>query len=503
MGEERSKRRLAAILAADVVGYSRLMEADEAGTLAALKAWRGDVLKPLVARHRGRIFKLMGDGVLVEFGSAVNAVQCAVDLQRDTAAVSADLPEDRRIVLRIGVSLGDVMVEGADLYGDGVNIAARLEGIAEPGGILVSGAAYDQVRNKISVGFEDLGAQTLKNIAEPVRAYRVAGLPTVAVSAPKPRTANPSIAVLPFVNMSGDPEQEYFSDGITEDIITELSRFRHLHVIARNSSFQFRGKDIDVKRIGRELGVQYLVEGSVRRVGDRIRITAQLIDTIADSHLWAERYDRDARDILALQEEVAHAVAATAGGRVDAAGRERAMRLSPAALRAYDLVLRAKALVLRHSRADNEQARLCAEKAIELDPTSSRAHAWLAMSRFYEYMAYWTDTREASLREAYELAQRAVLLDESDSLACVMLGFMHLGRRNFDEARSELEKAIDLNPNDSEARGIYAFFLTAIGRPDAAIEQFDLAKRQNPYDMTYTPWIKGIVYFTAHRYDDA
>ncbi len=503
MAEERTQRRLAAILAADVVGYSRLMEADETGTLAALKARRKEVLDPLVARHQGRIFKVTGDGVLVEFASAINAVQCAVDLQRDMATANGDLPEARRVVLRVGVNLGDVMVEGGDRYGDGVNIAARLEQLADPGGILVSGTTYDHARNKVRAGFEDLGPQTLKNIAEPVRVYRVVGAPTVVASAPTPTTAKPSIAVLPFVNMSGDPEQEYFSDGITEDIITELSRFRDLHVIARNSSFQFRGKDIDVKRIGRELGVQYLVEGSVRRVGDRIRITAQLIDTIADSHLWAERYDRDAQDILALQEEVAHAVAATAGGRVEAAGRERAVRLSPAGHRVYDLVLRAKALFLRASRGDNEQARLCAERAIELDPTSSQAHAVLAACRFYEYMAHWTDTREASLREAYELAQRAVLLDETVSFACMILGLVHLARRNFDEARSEFEKAVDLNPNDSEARSVYAFFLTAVGRPDAAIEQLDLGKRQNPYDMTYTPWIKGIAYFTAHRYEDA
>lgn len=265
MAEEHVQRRLAAILAADVVGYSRLMGADEAGTLAALKTRRRDVLAPLVAKHQGRIFKTTGDGVLVEFGSAVNAVQCAVDLQRGMAAANAEQPDDRHIVLRIGVNLGDVMVDGSDLYGDGVNIAARLEALAEPGGILVSGTAYDHVGTKIRVAFDDLGAQTMKNIAQLVRAYRVSGALPVAVTSPTLMSGKPSIAVLPFTNMSGDSEQQYFSDGITEDIITELSRFHQLVVIARHTSFQYRDMAGDITRIGRELQVHYVVEGSIRR----------------------------------------------------------------------------------------------------------------------------------------------------------------------------------------------------------------------------------------------
>jgi adenylate cyclase len=276
MAEERVQRRLAAILAADVVGYSRLMQLDEASTLSVLKARRKEILQPLVAKHYGRVVKLMGDGALVEFASAVNAVECAVELQEAMAAANRDIPENSRIVLRVGVNLGDVMVEGSDLYGDGVNIAARLEASADPGGVLVSGSVFDYVRNKIKASFEDLGPQTLKNIAEPVRAYRVAGTPRVSVVAPKPSADKPSIAVLPFTNMSGDPEQAYFSDGITEDIITELSRFRSLFVIARNSSFAFRDERIDVAEIARRLGVQYVVEGSIRKVGNRVRITAQL-----------------------------------------------------------------------------------------------------------------------------------------------------------------------------------------------------------------------------------
>jgi TolB-like protein/class 3 adenylate cyclase len=322
MSEQALQRRLTAILAADVVGYSRLMGADEAGTMAALKSRRTEILQPLVSRHHGRIIKVMGDGVLVEFASAVNAVECAIELQAGMEGANRNLPEDRRIVLRVGINLGDVMVEGSDLYGEGVNIAARLEAIADPGGIVISSTAHDYVRNRIKTSFDDMGAQTLKNIAEPIRAYRVAWTDAVAAMASQPVTGRPSIAVLPFANMSGDPEQAYFSDGVTEDIITEISRFRELFVIARNSSFQYRDKSIDVRRIGRELDVQYVVEGSVRKLGDRVRVTAQLIHAVTGNHLWAERYDRDLADVFTLQEDLAHAIAATIGGRVEAAARE-------------------------------------------------------------------------------------------------------------------------------------------------------------------------------------
>jgi TolB-like protein len=303
--------------------------------------------------------------------------------------------------------------------------------------------------------------------------------------------------------MSGDAEQQYFSDGITEDIITELSRFRTLFVIARNSSFQYRDKAIDVKRVGRELGVQYVVEGSVRRVGSRVRITAQLIDAKTGNHLWAQRYDRDMEDIFAVQEEVAQSVAATVSGRVEAAGRDQALRLSSSALKAYDLVLRAKALMLTYTKANNEQARVCAENAVALDPSNARAYAQLAWCQWLNCMACWTEDREEALAKAYEFAQRAVDLDESDSFTRWQLGLVHLFRREYDEARLELEKAIEMNPNDSEARGIYGLFLSAVGKADVAIEQFDIAKRHNPFDFTWTPWVKGIAYFTAHRYEEA
>ena len=504
MTEERVHRRLAVILAADVVGYSRLMERDEAATLATLKDRRKRVLDPVVARHRGRIFKIAGDGALVEFGSAVEAVECAIELQQDMAAANADLAEDRRIVLRIGVNLGDVMVEGSDLYGDGVNIAARLEGIAEAGGICISAKVHDEVRRKLALACEDLGERQFKNIATPIRAFQIlrdGGGGSAAEGLPLP--AKPSIAVLPFVNMSGEPDQQYFSDGITEDIITELSRFHALSVIARNSSFAYKGKSVKVQDIARELGVAYIVEGSVRRATDRVRITAQLIDAATGNHLWAERYDRDLRDIFALQDEVARAIAATVSGRVEAAGRDRATRLSPTALKAYDLVLRAKALMTKYTAVDNEQALACAERAAELDPTSARAHTQAAWCHFYNYMGCWTADREKALAKAYELAQRGVVLDETDSFAHAMLGMIHMFRREYEEARSECEKAIELNPNDPEARRYYGLFLSAAGEPDGGIEQIELGRRLNPFDTRWVPWIRGIACFTARRYEEA
>jgi adenylate cyclase len=498
------ERKLAAVLAVDVVGYSRLMEQDEAGTLTVLKARRKQVLEPLVARYRGRIFKVAGDGALIEFASAVNAVECAIELQRGMTEANASVPEDRHIVLRIGVNLGDVMVEGGDLYGDGVNIAARLEAIAEPGSILVSGTTHDYVRNKVKAGFDDLGTQSLKNIAEPVRVYRVRLEPAGEIQRPVLALPDkPSIAVLPFVNMSGDPEQQYFSDGVTEDIITELSRFRSLFVIARNSSFAFRDKAMKVQDIARELGVTFVVEGSVRRAGNRVRITAQLIEAGTGNHLWAERYDRDMHDIFALQDEVARSVASTVSGRVEAVGRDRAQHLSAAALRAYDLVLRAKALMSKYSRSDNEEALACAERAIELDPTGARAHTLAAWCLRYSYMAWWMADRENALSRSYQLAKRAVALDETDSMAHSVLGAIHLVRREFEEARSEIQVALDLNPNDPEARRYYGLYLAATGKPEAGIEQIDLAKQLNPFDTRWVLWVRGIACFTAHRYDDA
>jgi adenylate cyclase len=365
-------RKLAAIISADVVGYSRLMGADEAGTLAALKKHRRELIDPKIAEHEGRIVKTTGDGLLIEFPSVVEAVQCAVEMQRAICDRNADVPAVHRIEFRVGINLGDIIIDGDDIHGDGVNVAARLEGLAEPNGICVSRVVRDQVRDKLDVAFEDLGEQQVKNIARPLRVFRVAQPAIVrSTASAKPALAlpdKPSIAVLPFENLSGDPEQQYFSDGITDDIITEVSRFRQLFVIARNSSFVFRGKQVDVAEIGRRLGVHYLVEGSVRRVDDRIRINVQLVDTVSGAHVWADRYDRDMKDLYAVQDELAHTIAATLTGCVESAETRQARRKPTNNLTAYDCYLRGVEHHRRLTVEDMARSREMFERAIELDP---------------------------------------------------------------------------------------------------------------------------------------
>ena len=404
------------------------MEQDESGTLAMLKARRKEVLEPLVVRHQGRIFKIVGDGVLVEFGSAVNAVQCAVELQRGISAANGDLPEARRIVLRIGINLGDVIVEGSDLYGDGVNIAARLEGIAEPGGVWISGTAFDHVRNKVNIGFADLGARNLKNITEPVRVYASQAHPYPCATA---TTEKPSVAVLPFVNMSDDAGQGYFSDGITEDIITELSRFPSLFVVARNSSFQYREKAVDVRRVARDLGVRYVVEGSVRKIVSRVRITAQLIDASTGNHVWGERYDRSIDDLFEVQDEVTRTIVATLVGRVEDAEMRGARQRPTASLHAYGLLLRG----IEHLRGhgdDNRRARKLFESAVVLDPGYALAHAHLAIALLVEHR--YDNAPEAIKQRALDSALTAVRIDPNEARCHQFLAQAYLFRGEFDLA---------------------------------------------------------------------
>jgi TolB-like protein len=501
MGEERVQRRLAAIVAADVVGFSRLMEADEAGTFGLLKMRRRDVLDPLVSRHRGRVFKTVGDGVLVEFDSAVHAVQCAVDLQQDMAAANCGLPLDRHIVLRIGVNLGDVIVEGGDLYGDGVNIAARLEANAEPGGILVSGTAYDHIRNKVKIGFEDLGSQRLKNITEPVRVYRVVGVAAAPLATFNATPEKPSIAILPFVNMSGDPQQEYFSDGFTEDIITELSRFHSLTVIARNSSFAFRDKPAKVQEIAKELGVAYIVEGSVRKTANRVRITAQLIGAVSGAHLWADRYDRPAEDIFAIQDEVVRTIAATLAGRLEATGAERLRRRPTASLSAYECVLRANAMPVGEPAAEAEAHQLY-ERAIALDPGYALAYAQLAIS----HTKRWEDDVTGSSTEldrAFELANQAVHLDAQEIVCHTALAYVQMSRRRFDEAEFHARKAVALNPNRPNSLVMLAVVVARAGQPDTAVELISDAMQLDPLHPTWYWTELGVAHFLAERYAEA
>src|SRR5262245_18396334 len=369
MAENPVQRRLAAILAADVVGYSRLMGQDEAGTLSVLKARRKEVLEPVVARHRGRIFKVTGDGVLIEFGSAVNAVQCAVDLQQGMAAANAGLPEDRHILLRTGVNLGDVVIEGSDLYGDGVNVAARLEAVADPGGICISRNVHDEVRSRLRLAFDDLGEQQFKNIASPVRVFRIAWEASPVHPGTQPTSRQPalpdraSIAVLPFDNLSSDPEQAFFGHGLAEDLITDLSKVPGLLVIARNSSFAYQGRSVDVRSIARDLGVRYIIEGSVRRAAARVRINAQLIDAFSRSHIWADRFDRDLSDIFVVQDEVVGKIIGALSNALPAAQPPPKRRATN--LEAYDLFVRGRSLVT--SLRPAHEARPFLEKAIALD----------------------------------------------------------------------------------------------------------------------------------------
>ena len=499
MTQERVQRRLAAILAADVVGYSRLIEHDEAGTVAALKAWREASLEPLLAEHEGRIVKTMGDGVLVAFASAVNAVACAVALQQGLAAAGQDVPENRRLVLRIGVSLGDLIIDGDDLFGDGVIIATRLESLAEPGGILISGSVSEQVQNKLQIGLEDLGPRDLKNMSKPIRVLRVTAAEALPDSRATPRAprSKPSIAVLPFTNLGGEIEQQYFSDGVTEDIITELSRYRSLLVIARNSSFQFRGPTVDLGAVRQRLGVKYIVEGSVRRSADRLRVTAQLIDADAENHIWAERYDRNMQDIFAVQDEIARTIATTLEGRVVASGAVHIKRKQTEDLMAYDYFLKGRECDANY---DYPATSKFYARAVELDPDYAQAYAGLAISLAVEY---WLEQKPEILVRAEQAAQKAVALDDHDSWSQDAIGYVYLQQRRFDVAGIHLERAIALNPNDVQAAGDHANWLTRTGRPAEALERLDAIDRRDPFRASWIWDIRHNALFHLKRYDEA
>jgi adenylate cyclase len=479
-------RRLAAILAADVVGYSRMMELDESGTLEALKARRREILQPLVTKHHGRVVKLMGDGVLVEFASAVNAVACAVELQGSMGADSKKLPEDRRIILRIGVNLGDVIVEGGDLYGDGVNVAARLEALAEPGGICISGKVHEETSRKLQVSFEDMGERQLKNIDRPVRVYRVLPGPpsTPASEGPRieegmPPAAKPSIAVLPFTNMSAGPEQEYFSDGITEDLITELSRFRNLFVIARNSSFSFKGQAADVKEVGRKLGARYVVEGSVRKAGDQVRVTAQLIEAATGNHLWAERYDRQLVDIFAVQDEVVRAICGALPGQIDRAAVEYLRQKAPGNLTAYDCELRGR-WALTHWSEGVAIALNWFEKAVAADPSYAPGHAGIALACGYGVYALGLPP-ETALARAREHAQRATALDDRNPKVSAHAALAYMFCAEHKLSRVHADRAVSLNPNDPFTLYVQANVLTYAGELEQALDFFGRSERLEPY----------------------
>ena len=503
MAVDGVERRLAAILCADVVGYSRLMEADEEATIHALGACR-QVVDELVPNHHGRVFGSAGDSVIAEFASAVEAVRCAADIQRKLEAQDVDVPEDRRMRLRIGINLGDIVVEDGNLLGDGVNVAARLQGLAEPGGLCISANVHEQVEGKLDLVFDNLGEQMVKNIARPVRAYQVRfdnpiGASDAPSSEPLPLPDKPSIAVLPFTNMSGDPEQEYFADGIVEEIITALSKIGKLFVVARNSTFTYKGEAVDVKRVGREQGVRYVLEGSVRRGGDRLRITAQLIDAATGHHLWAERYDRESSDVFALQDEITREVASALQVELTEGEQARLWASGTKDLEAWELVIQADHLFHRHHREDTHEARRLLEQALRLDENYATAWEMLGLTHWTDAINEgWSDSREASLARALEANDRALTIDPSNPDTLASLGLIKLTSGNHDEALALSEKAVALAPNLANNMAIAGVITVYCGKPREALELVRKAMRLCPiypiwylYPLTRAYWFMG------------
>jgi TolB-like protein/class 3 adenylate cyclase/Tfp pilus assembly protein PilF len=476
------ERRLAAILATDVVGYSRLMEQDEAETFERLRTHRKELFEPEIERHHGRIFKLMGDGVLAEFASVVNAVECPVALQRGMAERNAGLADVRRIDVRIGINLGDVIVEGDDVHGDGVNIAARLQAFADVGGVVVSGTVYDQLQGKLGMPLDSVGEQRVKNIARPVRVYRVLLNGGAAKTAP-PLPDKPSIAVLPFENLSGDPEQEYFADGIVEEIITALSRFHGLFVIARNSSFTYKGRAVDVKQVGRELGVRYVLEGSVRKAGNRVRITGQLIDTSTGAHLWADRFDGGLEDIFDLQDQVTANVVGAIAPKLEKAEIERAKRKPTENLDAYDYLLRGMAIIHQWNRETNNESLRLFYRAIELDPDFASAYGMAARCYLIRKGSGWMIDRAQETAEAVRLARRAAELGWDDAVALCGAGLpLAWGGGELDDGAALIDRALQLNPNLAMAWLFSGWVKVWLGEPEVAIEHLARAMRLSPND---------------------
>jgi adenylate cyclase len=504
------EHRLAAVLAADMAGYSRLMEADEQGTLARLRAHRIELIDPAIAKNQGRIIKTTGDGMLVEFQSVADAVRCAVEVQERMRRRNSDVPEERRIQFRIGINLGDIIFDQDDIYGDGVNIAARLEQLAEVGGVSVTGPVYDQVVGRLDVAFEDLGEKSLKNISRPVRVYRA------VIESPERKAARgesqpaqkrgvvkPTVAVLPFANMSGDPEQEFFVDGLTEDILTELSRRRELFVISRTSTFVYKGQAVNLREVAQKLGAQYLVEGSVRKAGDRLRVTVQLIDTASDAHIWAERYDRRLDDIFAIQDEVTAAIVATLPGRLEAAQHDQLARKKPSSMAAYECVLAAKVLHHRGTRADNVEAQKLIDRAVELDPDYAHAHAWRGCILGQAWGYGWCADKGAVFAEIAAELDKALSLDDNDADVHRILAAVNIARGDLSRARHHQERALALNPNYDLVVVQMGELFTWLGRPEEGVDWIRKAMQLNPHHPARFWSHLGKAHFTARQYGQA
>jgi adenylate cyclase len=505
----KAARKLAAILATDVVGYARLVRADEEGTLAALRTLRRTVIDPKIEEYGGRIVKLMGDGMLAEFGSVVDAVNNAVDVQRAVSELQADVPEDRRIRFRVAVNLGDVVIDGDDIHGDGVNLAARLEALAPPDGVCISDAVHEQVRDRLAETFADMGEQTVKNIDRPLRVWQwspPAAAATVDADAGRgvlPLPDKPSIAVLPFDNISGDPDQDYFADGITEDIITELSRFRDIFVIARNSSFTYKGRAVKVQTIRGELGVRYVVEGSVRKAGDRVRVNVQLIDSETGNHIWAERYDRSLDDIFEVQDELTRTIVATLPGRVGAAELDRVSRKPPRDMAAYEYLVAGKIHHHLATREDNAEALRLLQKAIELDPGFAEAYAWKACTAGQALQFGFANDAPALETEATAAINRALSLDSNNVECHRLLCEVHMERHELEQARVHGARAIALNPNDPRLVAQQGELLTWLGRPEEGVAWIRKALRLDPLAMTGRAHLLGRALYGVRQYAEA
>jgi adenylate cyclase len=505
MNTQEYKRKLTAVFSADVAGYSRLMREDEASTVKTLEAYK-QAMFSLIEQHRGRVVDSPGDNILAEFASVVDAVQCAAAAQNEFKARNAGLPDNRRMEFRIGINLGDVIEKEGRIYGDGVNIAARLEGLAAEGGICVSGGAYEQIEGKVPFAFESMGEQTVKNITKPVRVFRVLignerfAKKNVEIELPD----KPSIAVLPFVNMSADPEHEYFCDGITEEIITGLSKISGLFVIARNSSFAYKGKSPKIQQVGGELGVRYVLEGSVRRSGSRVRITAQLIDASRGHHLWSERYDRELKDIFSIQDQITNEIMRVM--QVKLTEGEQAcewLKRGSGNLEAYEKGMKGMEYFRRFSPEGNAQARKLFQEGMALDPESPGHYVMLGWTHLVDILQGWTDATARSMEQAVALTRKALELDASLADSHALLGYIHLLNRDYAQAIAEGERAVRLNPNYADAHGWLAMILTSAGKPDDAILMIKKAMRLNPRPPNWYFLTLGDAFFWGQRYDEA
>ena len=504
--EKRTKRKLAAILSADVVGYSRLMEDDEEATVRTINAYR-EAMTDLIQRYNGKVVDAKGDNVLAEFPSVVEAARCGVEVQKQLKERNAGLPEHRRMAFRIGINLGDVIEENGIIYGDGVNIAARLESLAEAGGICVSGSVYENIVNKVNLNYEYLGEREVKNIKRSVQVYRVLA-DTPAVSARESEVSElpdkPSIAVLPFVNMSADPDQEYFSDGITEEIITGLSKIPELFVIARNSTFTYKGKSVRVQQVGKELGVRYVLEGSVRKAGDRVRITGQLIDAKTGHHLWAERYDRNLKDIFALQDDIT--INIMRAMQVELTEGDQAcewLKRGSENIEAYERGMKGMEYFRRFSPEGNTQARKMFEQGVALDPETPGNYVMLAWTYLFDVYNGWTNAPEKCVEKAAELTGKALALDDSQAEPHALLGNIYLLNKDYEKAVTEGERAAELNPNGADEHVWLAAILTWAGRPEDAIGLIKKAMRLNPVPPNWYTASLGNAYLMANQYGKA